>query len=430
MKILKILGLLIVFVCFSTTVNAQFLKKLGKAAERAAERTLEKKVEEKSSKETEKAFDTVFNNNKGPKKRKNKKRNKDILSLPKDSENTELQTNPNTGKEELSVYSKFDFVPGDKILMTDDFSLDNMGDFPSKWNTNGTGELVTIDNEKWFKLAGKSTYIPDLPFDLPEDYTVEFDMLTVVDKKTSSQAKLELWLEDNNLFNNPTNMAKVEMPLCLFISIGFIVENKVGGERVIRNAVEKDIREILLQKNHVSMAINGKRFRMWVNENKVVDVPRLVPEKITSFKLHPRNVRDGIDKIFITNVKIAEGGVDLRSQLLQNGKFSTTGILFSSGSDQIKPESYGVLKQIAEALVQDPTLKLNIIGHTDADGNDQQNLSLSKKRSISVKNVLVSQFKIDRNRLNTEGKGETEPVDENKTTEGKANNRRVEFVKI
>ena len=103
MKILKILGLLIVLVCFSTTVNAQFLKKLGKAAERAAERTLEKKVEEKSSKETEKAFDTVFNKNKGTKKRKNKKRNKDILSLPKDSENTELQTNPNTGKEELTT---------------------------------------------------------------------------------------------------------------------------------------------------------------------------------------------------------------------------------------------------------------------------------------------------------------------------------------
>ena len=430
MKALKILSILTLIACFTTQAEAQLLKKLGKAAERAAERTLEKKVEEKTSNETDKAFDTVFNNNKTKKKRKTNKKKKDILSLPQQTGNNPVQTEPNETLTELSVYSKFDFVPGHKILMTDDFSLDNLGDFPSKWNTNGTGELVTIDNEKWFKLAGKSTYIPDLPSDLPEDYTVEFDMLTVVDKKTSSQAKLELWLEDNNLFNNPTNMAKVEMPLCLFISIGFIVENKVGGERVIRNAVEKDIREILLQKNHVSMAINGKRFRMWVNENKVVDVPRLVPENITSFKLQPRNVRDGIDKIFITNVKIAEGGVDLRSQLLQNGKFSTTGILFSSGSDQIKPESYGVLKQIAEALVQDPTLKLNIIGHTDADGNDQQNLSLSKKRSVSVKNVLVSQFHIDRNRLNTEGKGETEPVDENKTTEGKANNRRVEFVKI
>ena len=332
--------------------------------------------------------------------------------------------------KELEIYSKFDFVPGDKILMADDFSLDNLGDFPAKWNTNGTGELTIIDKEKWFKLAGKSVYIPDLPSNLPEDYTVEFDMLTVVDIKTSSQAKLEVWLEDNNLFNTPKNMVRIEIPLCLFISTGFIVENRVAGSRVIRNTVEKDIRDILLQKNHISMAVNGKRFRMWVNENKVVDVPRLVPENIVSFKLHPRDIRDGTDNVFISNIKIAQGGLDLRGQLLENGKYSTTGILFTSGSDQIKPESFGVLKQVAEALQQEPTLNLKIIGHTDADGNDGQNMTLSEKRATSVKNALITQFKIEGNRLQTEGKGETEPVDKNTTTEGKANNRRVEFVKI
>ncbi len=428
MKTLKILSIIALIAFFTTNVNAQLLKKLGKAAERAAERTLEKKVEEKLSKETEKAFDTVFNNKKGNarenEQRKSNKTSKDesILSIP-GIEQTK-------GENDLDIYSKFDFVPGDKIMMVDDFSLDNMGDFPSKWNTNGTGELVTIDQEKWFKLAGKSTYIPDLHNALPEDYTIEFDMLVVVDKKTSSEAKLEILLEDNNLFDNPKDMAKVEIPLCLFISRGFVVENRIANNRVIRNAVEKDIRDILLKKNHISIAVNGKRYRMWVNENKVVDVPRLLPKNIVSFKIYPRSVRDGIDKIFINNVKIAQGGIDLRKQLLENGKFSTTGILFNSGSDQIKPESYGILKQISDALQQDKTLNLNIIGHTDSDGNNGQNLSLSEKRSISVKNILVSQFNIDSNRLQSQGKGETEPVDKNTTTEGKANNRRVEFVKI
>tara|TARA_R110001583_G_scaffold65184_3_gene188467 strand:- start:968 stop:2341 length:1374 start_codon:yes stop_codon:yes gene_type:complete len=353
----------------------------------------------------------------------------DIANKTPDNENGSSDQQTDTSKE-LKIYSTFDFVPGDKILMTDDFSLDNMGDFPSKWNTNGTGELAMINNEKWFKLAGKSIYIPDLPSNLPEDYTVEFDMLTVVDKKTSSQAKLEIWLEDNNMFNPSKNMAMVEIPLCLFISIGFIVENKIDGNRVIRNTVEKDIRDILSQKNHVSIAVNGKRFRMWINENKVVDVPRLVPDNIVSFKLHPRNIRDGIDNVFINNIKIAQGGLDLRSQLLENGRFSTTGILFNSGSDQIKPESFGVLKQVAETLQQEATLNLKIIGHTDADGNDGLNLTLSEKRASSVKNALITQFNIQSNRLQTEGKGETEPVDNNTTTEGKTNNRRVEFVKI
>lgn len=345
----------------------------------------------------------------------------------KDNSSTDQETDTT---KKLDIYSKFDFVPGDKILMTDDFSLDNMGDFPSKWNTNGTGELAMINDEKWFKLAGKSIYIPDLPSNLPIDYTIEFDMLTVVDKKTSSQAKLEIWLEDHNMFHSSKNKTMVEIPLCLFISIGFIIENKIDGNRVIRNSVEKDIRNILLQKNHISIAVNGKRYRMWINENKVVDVPRLVPDNIVSFKLHPRDIRDGIDNVFINNVKIAQGGLDLRRQLLENGRFSTTGILFNSGSDKIKPQSLGVLKQIAETMQQETTLNLKIIGHTDADGNDENNLTLSEKRALSVKNALITQFNIQGNRLQTEGKGETEPIDNNNTTEGKTNNRRVEFVKI
>ena len=109
---------------------------------------------------------------------------------------------------------------------------------------------------------------------------------------------------------------------------------------------------------------------------------------------------------------------------------SDTGILFNSGSDQIKPASFGVLKQIADALQQEQDMNLNIIGHTDADGDDENNMMLSEQRAQSVKNILVSQFGINEERLQTEGKGESEPMDNNSTTEGKANNRRVEFVKL
>lgn len=70
-----------------------------------------------------------------------------------------------------------------------------------------------------------------------------------------------------------------------------------------------------------------------------------------------------------------------------------------------------------------------IIGHTDADGNVADNLTLSKRRAASVKAVLVSEFKIDASRIQTDGKGQSEPIDKNNTPEGKANNRRVEFIK-
>ena len=105
-------------------------------------------------------------------------------------------------------------------------------------------------------------------------------------------------------------------------------------------------------------------------------------------------------------------------------------ILFDVNAATIKPESNGVLKEIAGALKANPGFKVKIIGHTDSDGSDASNLELSKKRSDAVKNALVNDFGIDASVLQTDGKGETQPVADNKTKEGKAQNRRVEFVKL
>ena len=80
--------------------------------------------------------------------------------------------------------------------------------------------------------------------------------------------------------------------------------------------------------------------------------------------------------------------------------------------------------------MQDENIKLNIIGHTDSDGSDTANMKLSKERANAVKQALVSIYKISGNRLQTDGKGESTPVSDNNTSNGKAKNRRVEFVKI
>lgn len=75
-------------------------------------------------------------------------------------------------------------------------------------------------------------------------------------------------------------------------------------------------------------------------------------------------------------------------------------------------------------------MKIKIVGHTDSDGADADNLLLSKKRAESVKDKLVSSYQIDAARISTDGKGEAEPLADNKTKEGKAANRRVEFIKM
>ena len=94
----------------------------------------------------------------------------------------------------------------------------------------------------------------------------------------------------------------------------------------------------------------------------------------------------------------------------------------------IRPESYAVIKEIATAL-KDSDIKIKVTGHTSSDGDDKANMELSKKRAAAVKEMLVAEFGIDASRVETEGKGETQPIADNKTREGKAANRRVEFTR-
>ena len=338
--------------------------------------------------------------------------------------------------DKLEVYSKFDFVPGDELLYFDDFSQDFIGDFPSKWNTNGSGEVVRTNKAEgnWFEVKPgyKIYYIPLLDGPLPEEYTIEFDILVSgIDKKTSSTAMLSIYLDDNDGFNLGRDMAQAEIPFCQYSPIGITMQNKINGSRVIYSRVTADIRKDILNQPHVSIAVNKKRFRLWVNQEKYIDVPQLVPEnKLKYIKLGLYSLKDGKEHVFIRNIKVAKGGVDLRSQLINEGKVSTNGILFDSGSANIQPQSYGIIRQISQVLMQDESINLNIIGHTDSDGNNDSNLKLSKARSEAVKQALITVYKISGDRLQADGKGESEPVGDNSTSEGKAQNRRVVFIKI
>jgi len=329
-------------------------------------------------------------------------------------------------------------VPGNRLILYDDFSVDNIGDFPAKWNTNGSGEIVTLDDspDKWLKLSDRTIYVPDLPETLPNDYTIEFDLITTgLDRNTSSIARLKLNLDDNNTLRvgGSSDYAQMSIPLAQYTDAGIYVRNRFNKQNTVQNYIKKDVRNDILNLAHVAVAVNGKRFRMWMNERKLVDLPRFIEPGLPQyfkFDLNGMSSEKTAQFVFITNVKLAEGGEDLRSKLLKDDKFSTTGILFDSGSDKIKPESFGTLKKIADALQQESGMNIQIIGHTDADGEDASNLELSKQRAASVMNALTDEFGISGSRLQTDGKGESEPMGDNATTEGKAQNRRVEFIKI
>ncbi|WP_411032400.1 OmpA family protein [Spongiimicrobium sp. 3-5] len=440
-RLLRISLTISLTVFFSTNVNGQFLKKLGKKAERAAERTIERRVERETSKKTDAALDSILEP--GSKQPSNTP-NSNGGSSPPSNDNGSNSGGQNggtaggpSGQKTITVYSKFDFVPGDELLFFDDYANDFIGDFPSKWNTNGSGEVVTVDDspQRWMQILPgyKTFYVPDVP-KLPEEYTIEFDLLAVgLDNKTSSTATMEVLLSDDLNFQYGDNYVEAHIPFCQYSAIGIRMRNYInrGKEGEINNVVKADLRNAVLNQPHISIAVNKQRFRLWVNEKKYVDIPRAVPTgKLSTLKFQLSNFKDGKERLFLSNLKVAKGGLDLRRTLISTGKVSTNGILFDVGSANIQPQSMGIIRQISQVLQQESSMNLRIVGHTDADGNDAANMELSKKRAAAVKNALVSVYNVSSSRLETEGKGETMPVGDNGTADGKAQNRRVEFIKI
>lgn len=425
---------------FCLSGNAQFFKKLAKKAEKAAERTVERRVETETSKKTDQALDSVLGTGQEKQKAPNTPQSPSGQQGGSGDSNTQTSGSGNspssTGPKTLDVYSKFDFVPGDEILFVDDFSNDFIGDFPSKWNTNGGGEMVTIDgsSNKWFAINPGSFVVPITDFTLPEEYTIELDLrfLNLTNKTSSVIETLFICAENANLSNKDafvlTNLNPVQ-----YIAVGPEIRNKFPGDPdPIRNKMKSDFRKVYNEEMHISIAVNKNRYRFWINETKIFDIPQLIkdPSKINKFKIYVRGLnQDKSERMLISNLKIAEGGVDLRRKLISEGKISTNGILFDSGSANIKPESMGIIRQIYQVLQQDGSISLKIVGHTDSDGNDASNLTLSEKRAAAVKNALVSVYGVDSSRLTSEGKGESEPIGDNSTLDGKAQNRRVEFIK-
>ncbi len=409
----------IIFLGFIFSGNAQILKKLAKKAEKAAERTVERRVERESQKKTDKALDGVL-------KGKKKKKSKDPIIGSSDSEKS-------TSNGSSKVERASDFQAGAVTIFEDNFSRDNKGDFPAKWDTNGSGEIVIIDGKKWFRLGGKSMYIPVIKESLPENYTIEFDMYTMgLDRSTSSQSWIHLLLHDTPLFERPSSSAMVKLSPCQFIESPGYIEKKVKGKRQFFNEIGKDYRDAINGQSRFSITVNKNRMRVWINDNKIIDVPRLVPDDVKTFKLFVRGLRDQRDKdeVYITNFRIGKAGVDNRSKLITEGRLSTNAIQFKSGSDVLLPASYKTIREIAKVLENNPDVKIKIIGHTDADGSELSNLELSKKRAVAVMNSLVNQYGIAKNRMVTDGKGESNPLASNATGSGKAQNRRVEFIKL
>jgi outer membrane protein OmpA-like peptidoglycan-associated protein len=142
-------------------------------------------------------------------------------------------------------------------------------------------------------------------------------------------------------------------------------------------------------------------------------------------------LHDGKFRIEVVKIdyKTAHPVNNVEKQLSEQKRAITYGIYFDFNKDTIKPESETVLKQIVQAMTDNPGWKLTVNGYTDTIGGDAYNLDLSKRRAAAVKLALVTHYHIAADRLSTNGYGASGPIDTNDTLEGRARNRRVELTR-
>lgn len=273
------------------------------------EKKVEKKVEDKVDKTVDKTIDDAMDGNKETEKKKGEKPNEIDKNTP--------------AKENSSSLFKFDFVPGNQDVFFDDFSNDAVSSFPEKWNTNGSGEVTTLSlfDGKWFELRNNSTYIPYLPAeDLTENFTVEFDIIINSDNGTDlGQFAIDLYKTNNlNKVHKPDSSPS-DAGVFLTVHLRknqdeiYSFTNQVMNDTQVQpggiNNQFNDGAFKIAAKNRISISVNKQRYRLYVNEKKVLDLPRLVPRNLilNAFAIRAFDWdKSESYKIFISNFRIAK----------------------------------------------------------------------------------------------------------------------------
>ena len=417
---MKLFFLLFVFMSFSAF--AQF------------DIDLEKKIERKVNKELNDATDDAINETAETIKKGGEDENEN-----RSTENPTIDNNSNTNvnaetdgvsqdddsKEELKLWSKYDFVPGEKVIFEDDLSTEESGEFPSRWDLlSGSAEVASLGSENVIHFAHNNSVILSLMDKkdfLPEVFTIEFDVFFEQDGSYRSD------IYKIRFFEGTSNYAKIDGKKITPIEIRWneVKMGQFGGKTKSFTEEKKNWQP---KWKHVAVAFNKRSLKIYLDEERLINIPNL------GFKPKMFSIGGHFDDRYIKmssieNIRVNEGGKKLYDRILEEGKFVTRGILFDVNKATINGESMGTINEIVKLMNKHPDLSFIIEGHTDSDGEESFNQKLSEDRAAAVKSMLVK-LGIDASRLESKGWGESKPLSENSTPEGKANNRRVEFVKI
>ena len=313
-------------------------------------------------------------------------------------------------------WAKYDFVPGDRVIFEDDLMNEENGEFPSRWDlSSGVAEVAQLDGENVIMLrGGQPTIVPYLEHSdqdyLPDVFTIEFDVYF-----GGTSGWMKMWLYDRKNQERPhgdqSSISISYNDMEVFNSKSSYPDKSVRRNRWI----------------HIAVAYTSGKFKAYMDDTRLINIPRLDvnPTGITLYSYHASDA----NPIYFKNIRIASGGVKYYDRVLQDGKIVANGIRFDVGKSTIRPESMGIINEVVAMMKEHPDLKFSVEGHTDSDGNDDFNMQLSQKRAQAVMEEMVK-LGIAGDRLQAKGWGETRPVTGNASPEDKANNRRVEFIKL
>ncbi len=436
-RFLKNTALAIILLCVCQYSQAQFLKRLKDKVTQTAADHVTNDAGNSTDKTIDKTEDAAKN---GSQNGSNNSSPDNSSTSSADNSGNSAASNNSPAAPTLNVYQNYDFVPGDKIIFSEDFADDQKGEFPAHWKLDqGQGSVNTFDGKNVFALTkgegGDNSVVMDPRMKtkvgyLPKAFTVEFDMYVPNSVNTSN---------DNTSVDDITNSW---VGLNFFSrdgddeSFGYsdlsIAPNKLEfyEDRLFKGGTDVDLAENTSLLNfvdkwhHVAIAYRDKQMKIYLDQNRIYVIPEVKDAAFNKFGLRLAG------KCVVTNIRIAEGGgMNMVGKKFTDAKIITHGINFDIDKSTIKPESMGTLNMIVGVLKDNPSLKFEIDGHTDNSGQSAHNLTLSQQRADAVKTQLVS-MGVDAGRLTTKGFGDSKPISDNTSPEGKANNRRVEFVKM
>jgi len=416
---------------FSGTASAQgILGRLGERAKQAVENNVGNKIE--------KGVNDLLN---GKKKDKDSKDN----GAAEDAEIGDEEAVAGVEKVDFAeIQAKSDFKRGANVFFSDDVQGEQIGEFPSQWDLVDGSEVEVVNIKGVKAIRMEASRIQPLMKEreyLPEEFTIEFDVLAQPAQEGSGwDGTLDLFMDgenDRRVFDIRMSPEFHEGGVYDGIGWGWGAENPNGnkmdgepGRQVIRKYLKPN------EWNHIAISFNKRAFKMYLNYQRIVNIPNMIQPR--SWMLDGSS--DSDKGIFIKDIVMAKGAVDLYERnatdyssavekaIAETGKFVTNNILFETGKATLKPESMEEILKVAEYMKKNPAARFEVQGHTDNQGSDAINDPLSQQRAEAVVKALEGQG-VDPFNLRPVGKGSHEPVADNKTEEGRAKNRRVEFIK-